>query len=106
MTVIEEIAAERDRQVSVEGWTPENDDGHDNGEMASAAACYATPGDCREGVYKGRIGHVSWSGGSPREWPLDIKWWKPTTARRDLIKAAALIVAEIERLDRAASATL
>lgn len=28
--------------------------------------------------------------------------WKPTTSRRDLVKAAALILAEIERLDRAA----
>jgi hypothetical protein len=37
-------------------------------------------------------------------WPWDLKWWKPTTPRRDLVKAAALIVAEIERLDRAALA--
>ncbi|MEB3421767.1 hypothetical protein VK682_24660 [Salipiger manganoxidans] len=35
-------------------------------------------------------------------WPWDRKWWKPTTPRRDLVKAGALIVAEIERLDRAA----
>ena len=29
-------------------------------------------------------------------------WWKPTDCRRDLVKAGALILAEIERLDRAA----
>jgi hypothetical protein len=34
-------------------------------------------------------------------WPWDRKWWKPTDRRRDLVKAAALILAEIERLDRA-----
>ena len=31
-------------------------------------------------------------------WSKD--WWKPKDKRRDLIRAAALIVAEIERLDR------
>lgn len=34
-------------------------------------------------------------------WPWNGRWWKPTNRRRDLIKAGALIVAEIERLDRA-----
>lgn len=37
-------------------------------------------------------------------WPWDESWWKPTTPRRDLVKAAALILAEIERLDRMAAA--
>lgn len=41
MTVLEEIAAERQRQIEVEGWTPNHDDEHDRGEMANAAACYA-----------------------------------------------------------------
>jgi hypothetical protein len=82
MTAITEIQAERQRQIEVEGWTPEHDDKHDNGELADAATCYACP--------------------STRSliWPWDEQWWKPTTRRRDLIKAAALIVAEIERLDR------
>ena len=35
------IAAERARQVSVEGWTPEHDDQATNGSLAIAAACYA-----------------------------------------------------------------
>ena len=30
----------------------------------------------------------------------DSEWWKPKDRRRDLIRAGALIVAEIERLDR------
>jgi hypothetical protein len=36
------------------------------------------------------------------QWPggWDWSWFKPTTPRRDLVKAGALIVAEIERLDR------
>lgn len=38
----------------------------------------------------------------PRQWPFTwwLDWWKPTTYRRDLVKAGALILAEIERLDR------
>ena len=34
-------------------------------------------------------------------WPWLSSWWKPSTNRRDLVKAGALILAEIERLDRA-----
>ncbi|HHG5326055.1 TPA: hypothetical protein ACPWPG_001447 [Pseudomonas aeruginosa] len=37
-------------------------------------------------------------------WPWDEQWWKPSTARRDMVKACALALAEIERLDRAAPA--
>lgn len=90
MSVIDEIAAERKRQIEVEGWTPEHDDTHIRGEMAAASACYATwaiPG-LGDDVIR-------------MAWPWDSEWWKPKDMRRDLIRAAALIVAEIERLDRA-----
>ena len=43
MNGIERIAKERQRQVSVEGWTPQHDDEHKDGEMAIAAARYAAP---------------------------------------------------------------
>jgi hypothetical protein len=36
-------------------------------------------------------------------WPWSREWWQPKDRRRDLVRAGALIVAEIERLDRAAS---
>ena len=93
MTVIDEIAAERKRQIEVEGWTAEDDDEEINGELARAAACYALFNS--EGIDEQRIAGL-W------HWSWDWAWWKPTTPRRDLIKAAALIVAEIDRLDRAA----
>lgn len=38
MSVIDEIAAERQRQVEVEGWTAEHDDKHADGSLAQAAA--------------------------------------------------------------------
>lgn len=38
---VQSVISERQRQQSVEGWTPEHDDEHTEGEMAEAAACYA-----------------------------------------------------------------
>lgn len=89
--VIAEISAERERQKNDEGWTPEHDDKHDNGQMALAAGCYAlnaAPERFADGVV-------------PIFWPWSREWWKPKSRRRDLVRAAALIVAEIERMDRA-----
>ena len=88
-----DIVLERMRQINVEGWSSEHDDQHAFGELAKAAGCYA------------------WIAGQsdelrlifdapPPTWPWDREWWKPTDRRRDLVKAGALILAEIERLDR------
>lgn len=100
MSVIDEIAAERQRQITEEGWTPDHDDMHDDGDMAAAASCYAigasSPACHKEAVC------LSEQGDCPQEWPWAESWWKPKSPRRDLIRAAALIVAEIERLDRSA----
>lgn len=87
-TAIQDVRVERARQIAEEGWTPEHDDAHDDGVLARAGACYAMDA------------LSDWHVEAPGEWPFDSQWWKPTTARRDLVKAAALIVAEIERLDR------
>lgn len=98
--VIAEIAAERRRQIEVEGWTPEHDDEHCDGQLAAAAAGYAlhASGHCE---FTLRI-HENGTTLVPRKWPWSWEWWKPKDRRRDLIRSAALIVAEIERLDRAA----
>lgn len=98
MNVLEEVAAERRRQVEVEGWTPGHDDEHARGELAIAAICYADPDPYRCPVPKGgrECDH------KPRRWPWSRDWWKPKGRRRDLIRAIALLVAEVERLDRAA----
>lgn len=99
MIGIELIAKERERQVSEEGWTPEHDAEHREGELALAGAIYAWPAP--------RPIHIK------KAWPWDFQWWKPTIptngaesnkdewrdARiRDLVKAGALIAAEIDRL--------
>jgi hypothetical protein len=95
MSVIDEIAAERKRQISEEGWTPEHDDGHAQREMAIAAACYAAAPSMV------RIEREWVPPDTPKNWPWHFSWWKPGLKRRNLIKAGALIVAEIERMDRA-----
>lgn len=86
-----DVLTERRRQIDAEGWTPEHDDEHNCQELAMAAACYA-----------GNAGGYVWADGWPGEivFPWDRSLWKPSTPRRDLVKAAALILAEIERLDR------
>lgn len=92
MSAIEDIAAERQRQRDVEGWTPEHDDAHGKGQLADAAACYAL--EDLTASYPAQLE-------APEIWPWDVRWWKPKDRRRDLVRAGALIVAEIERLDRA-----
>ncbi|EPG3431808.1 hypothetical protein R4Q84_000095 [Pseudomonas aeruginosa] len=89
-----DVQAERRRQVENEGWTPEHDDEHSYGQMGRAAACYALAGSSAPNDGTAAL-LVSLA------WPWDEQWWKPSTARRDLVKACALALAEIERLDRA-----
>ncbi|MNT74335.1 hypothetical protein D3C72_2131460 [compost metagenome] len=76
--------------MGAEGWTPEHDDVHANFDMAYAAACYAMADDWTE------------EEGTPEHWPWAPHWWKPKSARQNLVRAGALILAEIERRDRAA----
>lgn len=98
MTGIERIAAERQRQIEQEGWTPEHDDKHGDGSLACAAACYALPPTSR----RLRVPPLDW----PSSW--SASWWKPTPEdrERELTKAGALIAAEIDRLLRVRRAAL
>lgn len=90
------IMRERNRQLNEEGWDTSHDDAHDMGELARAAACYAVPRDYRT-LDRSFVG-------IPIEWPFEDKWWKPTpeVRIRELVKAGALIAAEIDRLQRLA----
>lgn len=87
-----DVILERLRQVSGEGFTLERDDAYTDGQLARAATCLLIP-----------------PAGLPRRlqnlhWPFAQDWLKPGLVRDDLVKAGALILAEIERLDRAESA--
>lgn len=82
--------AERFRQIEQEGWSADHDDEHQSGELARAGGCYAD----RAGVMDRSMSGV------PQRWPWSYDWWKPAGFRRDLVKAAALIIAEGEKFDR------
>lgn len=98
---VNDVVAERQRQRDAEGWTAEHDDYHQAGTLAQAATAYAWSA----------IGELAPSFTGPRMnahvasrkfgWPWDAQWWKPRGPRRDLVRAAALIIAELERMDRA-----
>ena len=96
-TGIELITEERKRQIEEEGWSKEHDQQHVNGEIALAAALYSLPEGKRE--YPSTYPTSSFAK-APLQWPWDRKWWKPTHHNRvrELVKAGALIAAEIDRL--------
>lgn len=91
MSVLDEIAAERLRQAE-KGFDAAHDDRHAEGEIAMAGAYYV----------------LRWTphGAPARLWPFreepsftDRNW------RADMVKGVSMIVAEIERHDRAAGRT-
>lgn len=89
MNGAELIVEERQRQIAEEGWLPEHDDEHKHSELAKAGAAYALE-VTGERIYARII------------WPWDKRYWKPTPENKikQLVKAGALIAAEIDRLDR------
>lgn len=90
-TAVRLIQQERDRQIAVEGWTPEHDDEHADGEMLRAAVIYLHHDTDRAAPMNGNI---------PLSWPWDAKWWKPKDRVRNLERAGALCLAEKDRLER------
>lgn len=125
MSALLDIVSERKRQIEAEGWTPEHDDHHGDGSLAMAAALYAAPaplfcvdveqpGEDEMGYGATYPGQVTWS--DPWPWKrkqhvrhdLDIQvndgdGRERHGRRRQLVIAGALLVAEIERLDRVAA---
>lgn len=94
-----DVLAERRRQIESEGCTPQHDDANPAGVMSVAAGCYAFGAGYALALAGGDTSICP----APEAFPWDDAWWKPTTSRRDLVKAAALILAEIERIDRASA---
>lgn len=90
-----DVMNERARQQDEEGWTHEHDDEHVHGELAGAAAVYA--------AYRSHVPAELMMGHEILNelWPFSPSWLKPKSRRQDLVRAAALLLAEIERLDRA-----
>lgn len=93
-----DVIAERRRQVTGYGWSPEHDDEHKPGDLATAGYCYALCAVEEQDLCVA-------PDAPPRCWPWDLRWWKPNGVRRALVKAAALIIAEIDKIDRKAAKT-
>lgn len=87
------IAAERQRQIEAEGYDSAHDDAHDNGEIAQAATAY---------THKA-IEQVETGGRTLQSfvyWPWPDGFKASDTPIPNLVKAGALIAAEIDRLTR------
>jgi hypothetical protein len=95
---LDAIIRERERQWYEERFNDEHDDLWKENELVRAAYCYmlaaVAPGVLREGE--------TLPSQAPELWPWDERWWKPTyeNPQRMLVKAGALIAAEIDRLGR------
>ena len=80
------ITIERARQIEEEGWSANHDDLQMRGQLSRAAACY---------IFARNPEFIE------KYWPFLEGWWKPSDdGIRNLIKAGALIAAEIDRLLR------
>lgn len=90
-----ELIAERMRQITGENRSRSHDDGYQPHELPAAAAAYAFSAATRERFFAADPVVL---------WPWDPAAFKQTDPRRDLVKAGALIIAEIERIDRLADA--
>lgn len=86
-----DVLKERCRQVEEEGYVSESDDGYTDYQLPRAAICYAIKA-------AGLPSHRA-----TLYWPFPAPAFKPTERRANLVKAAALLLAEIDRLDRAES---
>ncbi|TLM66026.1 MAG: hypothetical protein FDZ69_07535 [Deltaproteobacteria bacterium] len=93
MTGAELIAAERQRQIDKEGFSAGHDDEYNSGQLVNAAACYLSSG---QATLFGGEAHPQ----ILKLWPWSQGWWKPKDPISDLVRAGALIAAEIDRIQR------
>ena len=84
------ISLERHRQIEMEDFSAENDSRYVQRELVMAALAYA----CTDGTPE----HDAEA--KQLFWPWGDKWYKPSHEPiRNLVKAGALIAAEIDRLN-------
>lgn len=98
---VQDVLLERVRQLSEEGYDAKHDDAHTDGAIALAAAAYIGGAlKCHDGKkYGPPDGQDDDVDVLMALAPWSIRYKSP---RDSLVKATALILAEIERIDRAA----
>ncbi len=92
-----DVLRERAEQVTREGFDTAHDDKYRPGVLANAAAAYALGAADKIGSN----GIAGFFVQPSRVWPFSPAWWKPKDPRTAMVKAAALLIAEIEKMDRA-----
>lgn len=92
------IAAERQRQIDKEGFDEASDAGRTKGELADAAGCYCAFAAMQSTLLSGDFPE-NYASIVPPAWPFESGWWKVDKEddTRALVKAGALIAAEIDR---------
>jgi len=103
-----DVLEERRQQLTREGWSHKHDDKYTEGELVRGAVSYALNAIGQPDYVEALElidGHAKAHRQVlvPRHWPWSRRWWKPKDPRADLVRANALLVAEIERLDREAA---
>lgn len=96
-SAITSVLIERQRQITQEGCDEAHDDEHTRGQLADAAGVYALWQTATSLVGSYLVAKKVLE----RLWPWDDSWLKPRKHRENCVRAAALLIAEIERLDRA-----
>lgn len=97
------LMVERLRQVDEEGYNPKHDEKHAPAELAAAAAAYAASAatvalapDPTDALH-----FPAWI--VQRLWPWWRETFKPKSPERDLVRAGALVIAALERIEREAA---
>lgn len=93
-----DVLGERRRQIDVKGFSADRDDMYDPGFLVSAAAAYLLY--AADALNPFSQGDGGFSEEPPAIWSFGRTWWKPVCPRSAMKKAAALVIAEMERLDR------
>lgn len=96
---LNDVIAERERQLNSENHSLSNDDMYEQNELVRAAAGYTNHVVGRGWIFE-RTPDLYRAEVAPDFWPWKDGFWKPKSPRQDLVRAAALLLAEIERIDR------
>jgi hypothetical protein len=104
MISVQLITEERKRQIKDKGYDDKRDDEQDKGELVKAAQCYLEHVSLKSYVMNFKDYYTNnlklyKELYLPNNWPPDwsAESWNPESPIRDLVKAAALIAAEVDR---------
>lgn len=96
---IKDVVSERSRQKNGEFYSDAQDDSYVNNELTRGSASYVNHVIGRSWIHVSKPS-VYQNELVPDLWPWSEQSWKPKSPRQDLVRATALLIADIERIDR------